>query len=371
MKIKTEKQKLVSILAAAQSITKGRSTLPVLSCVILEASSDKEAKDIVKVLATDGESFLAQRCDSANTDYGSVALPAKKLLDIVRSLDSNDVTISVEESKATIKGGNASFSLMGYDSAEFPPTPFVDTKKSFSVPCHDLSRLIGNTIFSVCKDTSRPVLAGISCNVKGKNVTFASSDGKRLSKDSVTLDSEQVETKSIIPSQIANELLRFLTTGSSATVSIQDNLIQFIIDGGATVFIANLLDLTFPDINNVIPNSFDIKIQINRESLLSILRRAQIVATEKAESVKMLWSKNNLNISANSIAVGDINEDLDIEYKGSTLGICFSPSYFIEALSVLDKKEVTLCFNDENSPMMIEADNFRHILMPMRISQLC
>ena len=362
MKINIKKQPLVSTLSALQFLTKNQTTVPALSCFLVRVDKNNGAD----VVVTDGNSFLVEKVEADIVNDGCFAFPAKKLLDITRSIDSDDISIEVNDDlKATIKGDKSTFSLIVYKGEEFPPIPNV-SGESFNIDGSIVSNLIKSTIFSVCTDNSRPVLSGLSIKVGLNKINIASSDGRRLSINSADIDYDSNNLSAIIPTGTANNFLRLLEGLDNVQLTVQENLIKFDVNYGNTVFISNLLDFIFPNLDNVIPKSFDTKIEVNRAALLSLLKRAEIVAPEKAQSVKMTWKKNSLNIFASTPAVGDFNEDLDIEYNGMPLTIYFSPIYFAEALNVIDAKEVTLCFGDESSPMMIEAGSFKHILMPMR-----
>jgi DNA polymerase III subunit beta len=241
------------------------------------------------------------------------------------------------------------------------------------LPQDKLKSLLRKTSFAISTDESRFVLNGIFVSLKEHKVTLVATDGRRLA-----LAEEDVEVPSasqgecIVPSKAINELNRLLGTKNDVEVKFTENQAAFMLkadNGFSTLIVSKLIDGNYPNYRQVIPGETKERIAIVREELLQALRRAEIMTSDKSNSVKLNFTKNKLEITANTPEVGEARESIAINYKGNDIAIAFNPVYMMDPLRNLDNDEVYLELIDELSPGVIKINGpFLYVLMPMRMS---
>jgi DNA polymerase-3 subunit beta len=204
--------------------------------------------------------------------------------------------------------------------------------------------------------------------LKGDKVTVVATDGRRLAlieRDIAV--SKGAECELILPTKAVAELQRLLGDKGDAKLSVGENQVFF--DLGDTTLVSKLIEGTYPNFRQVIPTEAKERVTLERESLLAALHRASILASEKSQSVKLNFAKNNLTITATTPEVGEAKETLSIVYKGKEVTIAFNPQYMMDPLRNLDADEVFLELTDELSPGVMKVNEpFLYVLMPMRLN---
>jgi len=374
MEISCKREELLKGIQTVQAVVGTKSTLPVLANVLLEAKAKK-----MDMTATDLE--VGIRC-SINVEVsrpGAITLPAKTLSEVVRELPLEEVNIGVDEkSRVKINSGQAIFNLLGLPKEDYPVLPKFKTDGEFSIDRELLSDMIKKTIFSVSQDQTRYVLCGIYfCVEKGK-VRMVSTDGRRLSYISKDIEIEKKkEAKIIIPTKAVNELNRILTQIATreeekkegkVKISIEENQVGFMIDD--TVLISRLIEGHFPNYEQVIPRSSEIKLKINTEELLQATRRVALLTTEKSNSIRYSLKKNKLVISANTEGLGEARDVVGIDYAGGEMEIAYNPQFLISVLRNIGCEEIYLELTNALNPCLIRptsGEDYISIVMPMRI----
>jgi DNA polymerase-3 subunit beta len=217
------------------------------------------------------------------------------------------------------------------------------------------------------------VLNGIFISIKDHKITMVATDGRRLALVDEEVDvPEQSEGEFIVPSKAVNELNRLLQDKGEVEIRFSENQAAFQLKddkGFAVLVITKLIEGNYPNYRQVIPGESKERISLVREEFLHALRRAEIMTSEKANSVKLAFGKNNLAITANSPDVGEARESIAINYKGKEMAIAFNPKYLIDALNALTNDEVFLDLIDELSPGVLKINGpFLYVVMPMRLS---
>jgi DNA polymerase-3 subunit beta len=369
MKLAISKEQMIQGLQAVQNIVSTRTTLPVLSNVLLRAEGKR-----LDLTATDLDVTISSSVEAEVQKPGAVTLPAKKLFGIIKELPTPQIELEVDEKNSCrITAGGSYYKINGLAAEEFPPMPKFAENRKISLPQDKLKSLLRKTSFAISTDESRFVLNGIFLSLKEHKVTLVATDGRRLA-----LAEEEVDIPStsqgecIIPSKAINELNRLLGTKSDVEVKFTDNQAAFNLaaeNGHATLIITKLIDGNYPNYRQVIPGEAKERIAIVREELLQALRRAEIMTSEKSNSVKLNFGKNKLEITANTPEVGEARESIAINYKGNDMAIAFNPTYMMDPLRNLDNDEVYLELIDELSPGVMKINGpFLYVLMPMRMS---
>jgi len=369
MKLSISKEQLIQGLQAVQNIVSTRTTLPVLSNVLLRAEPTR-----LDLTATDLDVTISSSVEAAVDKAGAVTLPAKKLFGIIRELPTPQIELDIDDkNNCRIVAGSSYYKINGLAAEEFPPFPKFAENRKITLPQDKLRSLLRKTSFAISTDESRFVLNGIFVSLKDHKVTLVATDGRRLALAEEEVDippSSQGEC--IIPSKAINELNRLLGTQNDVEIKFTDNQVAFTLQGEkgySTLIISKLIDGNYPNYRQVIPNETKERITLVREELLQALRRAEIMTSEKSNSVKLNFGKNKLEITANTPEVGEAREALAVNYKGNEMAIAFNAAYMMDPLKALDNDEVYLELIDELSPGVLKINGpFLYVLMPMLMS---
>ncbi len=233
--------------------------------------------------------------------------------------------------------------------------------------------MIKKTSFAVSTDESRYVLNGIFISLKEGKMTVVATDGRRLALvDEEVEISEKSSGEFIVPAKAVNELNRLLQRQGDVELKFGENQASFALKddkGFSVLLITKLIEGNYPNYRQVIPGEAKERIALGREELVQALRRAEIMTSEKANSVQLTFGKNILTITANSPEVGEARETIAINYKGKELAIAFNPRYLIDPLTALTEDEVFIELIDELSPGVVKINGpFLYVVMPMRLN---
>src|SRR5580700_9109838 len=369
MNLTISKEQMTSGLQAVQNVVSTRTTLPILSNVLLRAEGDK-----LEFTATDLDVTISSSVEAKVKQPGASTVPVKKLFGIVRELPNFDIDLEVDDkSVCSIHSGASFYKINGLGADEFPPLPKFKDDKKVSLPQEKLKSMLRKTSFAVSSDESRYVLNGIFISLKEHKMTMVATDGRRLALVDEEVDiPETSQGEFIIPTKTVNELTRLLGDKGDIEIRFTENQAAFTLKDDknfSVLIISKLVEGNYPNYRQVIPGETKERIALPREELLAATRRAQIMTSDKANSVKIAVSRNNLAITANSPEVGEARESLAINYKGKDMAIAFNPAYLIEPLGALTEDEVFLELIDELSPGVLKINGpFLYVVMPMRLS---
>ena len=305
---------------------------------------------------------------------GASTVPVKKLFGIVRELSNSEIDLEVDDKNmCSIHSGASFYKINGLSADEFPPLPKFKDDKKVVLQQESIKAMLRKTSFGISTDESRYVLNGIFISLKDHKMTMVATDGRRLALVDEEVDvSEKSQGEFIIPAKAVEELNRLLQDKGEIEIRYSDNQASFSLKddkGFSILIISKLIEGNYPNYRQVIPNEVKERIALVREEFLHALKRAEIMTSEKANSVKLAFSKNNLAITANSPEVGEARESLAINYKGKEMAIAFNPKYLIDPLNALTNDEVFIELIDELSPGVLKINGpFLYVVMPMRLS---
>jgi DNA polymerase-3 subunit beta len=328
----------------------------------------------LELTATDLDVSVSCAVEADVRKAGAITVPVKRFFNIVRELPVTEMELETDEKNVCSLSGGASFyRINGIGAEEFPPVPTIAENKKFVLPQEKMRGLLRKTAYAVSTDEARYVLNGLYLIIKEHQVTMVATDGRRL-----VMTEEEVEGiiggpgEFIVPTKTINELTRLLQSNGEIQIKYTQNQVAFTLKdekGFTVLMISKLVDGAYPNYRQVIPAESKERIALGREELLQALRRAEIMTSEKANSVKLSFGKNRLEISANSPDVGEGRESLAINYKGKEIAIAFNPAYLMDPLKALDTDEVFFELSDELSPGVLKVNGpFLYVLMPMRMN---
>jgi DNA polymerase-3 subunit beta len=369
MKLTIGKDQIINGLQAVQNVVSTRTTLPILSNVLLRAEGSR-----LELTATDLDVSIVCAVEANVARPGATTLPVKRFFGIVRELAAPSVELEVDEKQAcVITAGPSYYKINGLAAEEFPPLPRFAERKRVLMPQEKLKSMLRKTSFAISTDETRFVLNGIFFSLRDHKVTMVATDGRRLAlvDEEVDIPAES-DGEFIIPTKAINELNRLLVTNGQVEIRFTDNQAAFALQdekGFAVLIVSKLIEGNYPNYRQVIPTETKERVTLGREELLHALRRAEIMTSEKSNSVKLSFTENNLTITANTPEVGEARESIAVNYKGPNLAIAFNPTYLMDPLKALDNDEVYLELIDELSPGVLKINGpFLYVLMPMRMS---
>lgn len=376
MKITINNESLLSALSAVQNVISSRTTLPILSNVLMEAFENK-----LKLTATDLDVTVSCEVEAKVEVAGSITLPSKRFLGIVRELETPEIDLNVEDTICAIHAGASYFKIHGLPFDDFPPMPKLENEKEISITQSQLKSLLRKTSFAMSLDEVRYVLCGILFKLEEQRITAVATDGRRLAKvEEQSETGASAESEFIVPNKAVVELARLLEEEGRVDLKWTETQASFSLvsthpeseDSGLPMkkfLMTKLVDGSFPNYAQVIPSECKERITLIREEFLHALRRAEIMTSDKANSVKLQISKNTMQITSNTPEVGEARETLAIKHDGGEITIAFNPQYVMDPLKVLEEDEVVLELIDDLSPGVLKTNSpFLYVIMPMRMS---
>jgi DNA polymerase-3 subunit beta len=367
MQFEISREALIKPLQLVTGVVERRQTLPVLSNVLLALADGR-----LSLTGTDLEVELIGRVGvEGGKDDGEITVPARKLMDICKSLpEGSTIKFSTEEGKAVIKVGRSRFSLATLPATDFPSVE--ESKGSFEISVNRvaLRSMLDNTGFAMAQQDVRYYLNGLLLEVTPDYLRAVATDGHRLA-----LHTERVQVgvaskhQVIIPRKGVQELARLLTEGEeNVRLVIGSNHIRASTEN--YTFTSKLVDGKFPDYDRVLPKGGDKVMVGNRNSLKQALGRAAILSNEKFRGIRLMLANDELKILANNPEQEEAEDVVGVEYQAAALEIGFNVSYLIDVLNVLATETVQFTLTDTNSSVLIQAapgSAALYVVMPMRL----
>jgi DNA polymerase-3 subunit beta len=324
--------------------------------------------------ATDLDVTIACSVEAKVKKSGASTVPVKKLFGIVRELSNSEIDVEVDDKHScTIRSGASFYKINGLSADEFPPMPKFKEEKKVVLPQETVKAMMKKTSFAISTDESRYVLNGVFISLKDHKMTMVATDGRRLALVDEEVDvSEKSQGEFIVPAKAVNELNRLLQDKGEIEIRYAENQASFTVKdekGSSILIVTKLIEGNYPNYRQVIPSEVKERVPLVREEFLHALRRAEIMTSDKSNSVKLTFGKNNLAITANSPEVGEARESIAVNYKGKEMAIAFNPKYLIDPLNALSNDEVFMELIDELSPGVLKINGpFLYVVMPMRLS---
>ena len=364
MKFKIARDAFLDSLQQVQHVVSTRTTLPILSNVLIEAADGK-----LRLTTTDLDVGVSGTVEADIKKEGAATLPVKRLVSIIRELPAAEVEVSIDgKDVASITCGPSFFKIIGLPNGEFPPLPDFKDAKEYKISQEMLRESLRRTAYAISSDETRYVLNGIFTAFKEGKLTFVATDGRRLAMVDNELEfPASHETDIIIPTKAVQELQRLLGSEGESLVRLSDSQISF--EVGSSLIVSKLIEGNYPNYRQVIPGETRERLTIGREALLETVRRVSLLSSEKSNSVKIVLSEGNMDVTANSPDIGEAKESMPVNYSGVEMAIAFNPEFLMAPLRNLTDDEVQLDLIDEMSPGVLRAAGaFLYVLMPMRVT---
>ena len=373
MRLSCLQENLSSGLGVVGRAVATRSPLPITQNVLIETDQSR-----LKLAATNTEIAITTWIGSQIEDEGSITVPARLFTELVNSLPAERIDIeSISAGTGiSVKCSRVDSNVNGIDAEEFPPIPSIDDGIVGKIEPGVLLDAISRVAFAAATEDSRPVLTGIKVEIEGDNFTFAAADGFRLAVYKGKLAEPLSEdTEFIIPARSLQEISR-LVSGSRELVefTVTSNKSAALFRLADTEIVTQLLQGTFPNYSQLIPESHDNRATMNRGDLSSAARSASIFARDGSGIVRIMVDASpdggpgKLSISSRAEEVGDHQGDVDANVEGDDAKIAFNSKYLLDVLEVMSESEVALETTTPSSPGVlrpVDNDNYVHVIMPM------
>ena len=344
---------------------------------ILENFLFELEKGALTVTASDLQTSMITELQVESKEKGSIAVPARILLDTLKNLPEQPVTFSIDESTYSIEiiSDNGRYKLSGENATDFPKVPSVSNDFTAEISTEVLARAINITIFATSNDELRPAMTGVYVNLGEKNSTFVATDGHRLVRYRRADVKSENGSSIIIPRKALNLLKATLPT-ENTEVSLNFNMSNAYFKFGNIKMICRLIDERFPDYDNVIPTQNNIQMSIERTDLLGALKRISIYANKTTHQVRLKITGSELQISAEDLDFSnEANERLSCEHDGEDIEIGFNAKFLIEMLTNMDSDKIKLTMSAPNKAGVIlpaekdQSEDILMLVMPVMLNQ--
>lgn len=365
MKFSITREALQSGLGAVASAIPTRTTLPVLSNILMRAGDGS-----VQLSGTDLDISVSLSVPADVSEPGAVTVPAKKLVEIARVLEDAPVHFSTDGSQVSLECGKSRFKLYGLAEDEFPAFPEVDFGNAWRMKAGDVQEMIERTSFAVSSEESRPILNGVLWQLDGERTVMVATNGHRLARVRRALDGAgPAETDLIIPPKALHQVNRLYAAGDELEIAKSDNHLAF--RSADRLVFTRLIEGPYPNYDQVIPKDNDKEAVANRAALEAAIKRMAVVASDQTHRVRLSFGPGALRFRVQTPDLGEAEDELALDYDGEELEIGFNAAYLLEILRYMPDEDVRMTFKAPEraatfAPASGEPD-YLCLVMPLRL----
>jgi len=365
VKVTCSKDELTRALSVVGRAVSTRASVQVLGGILLRAAGGE-----LEIAATDMELSLRLTAECQVEGDGAVVAPGRLLVDLARLLPDGEVVLEHRPEQGTLEvtSGTASYKLNTYSAEDFPKLPDVENAQTFTVDRAAFLETVSRVARSASRDESRPVLTGILVRFEGGKLVMAATDSYRLSvKETELSGGEGADLEAIVPARALTELTRIAQDADELRIGVQENHVVF--GAGEVWLTTRRIDGQFPNYKQLLPETFEHEVKMDREEFLEVVRRASVMA-QRNSPLRLRFAEGELTVSAQTQDVGEAKESLPAQFSGEPLEIGFNPEFLRDGLESVDSEEIALRLISPLRPGLIhsEADNFSYLIMPIRLA---
>jgi DNA polymerase III subunit beta len=365
MKISIARSELLEALSTVSKGMSARSTLPILSGVLISAGEGE-----ISLQATDLEISIRHTAPALIEQEGQIVVPGKLLMDIVRSLPEAAVTIETEGETAHIRCQHSSFTVKTLKPSDFPKFPEVEVNKSLSLTSSTLVSMVRQVSKAVSRDETRAILTGILLIIEGPSIKMVATDSYRLAvKETILEETAGEDIEVVIPGKALEEVTRLGSEAEKVVLGISDN--QIVFEFGNTVFVTRRIEGTFPNYKQLIPKESETTAVVSGEELTAAVKRVSLMALHNTPlKLSVNVEDQTLSLSATTQDVGDASEDLMVKTEGKDVEIAFNHAFLMDGLNSVGTDSVRLEVQSALKPGLlksVEEEGFLYLLMPVRL----
>jgi DNA polymerase III subunit beta len=363
MKVVASREELAQKLAIVGRAVSTRASVQILSGVLVRAEAGH-----LHLAATDMELSLRSSIEAQIDGEGAVVVPGRLLVDLVRLLPENQVTIEyrAEENVLHVTSGSSTSTLHTYAAEDFPRLPDLESVGTFRVERESLLDTVTRVARSASRDESRPVLTGILVRFEAGKLVMAATDSYRLSVKETELAGEAPELEAIIPARALGELARIALSGDTIELGVHDNQVVFAADD--VWLTTRRIDGQFPNYKQLLPETFEHELTLPRNELLDVVRRVGVMV-QRTSPIQLRFAEGELTVFARTQDVGEAKESLPVQFAGDPLEIGFNAEFLREGIESIGEDEIKLRLISPLRPAVIEGgpDDPTYLIMPIRL----
>jgi DNA polymerase-3 subunit beta len=367
MKVSVPREQLHSRLQIASRAVSTRTAMPSLGGILLEA-----AGSTLVIRATDVELSLTLATEATVESEGTVLLPGRLLVDVVRSLPEGEVKLALrpEQRDVEISASGSTFHLRTLAADEFPRLPEFEGE-AVRIPAPALAETVDRVARAASRDEVRPILTGVLVTASGKTLTMVATDSYRLSVKHTELEQPIAsELEANVPARAMRELSRLVIQEGAEDVEIAMQRNQIVFRAAGVTLASRLIEGQFPSYRQLLPESFDHEVRLPRDELLEVTRRVSQLA-QRTAPLRFSFTDGELTVIAETPDVGDAREGMPAPYSGEPLEIAFNPQFLIEGIESIDSDEVALQLTSPLRPGLLRPlgrEDFSYLVMPIRLN---
>jgi DNA polymerase III subunit beta len=363
MKAVCQRDDLAQKLGVVARAVSTRANVQILSGVLLRAEAGR-----LNLAATDMELSLRSSLEAQVEGEGATVAPGRLLVDLVRLLPENEVTIEhkAEENVLHVTCGPSSATLNTYAAEDFPRLPDLDAVGTFTVGRDSLLDTVSRVARSASRDESRPVLTGILVRFEAGKLVMAATDSYRLSVKETPLEGEAPDLEAIIPARALGELARIAQGGNTIELGVHEN--QVVFATGDAWLTTRRIDGQFPNYKQLLPEGFEHEVALPRGEILDVVRRVGVMV-QRTSPIQLRFAEGELTVFARTQDVGEAKESLPVQFAGNPLEIGFNADFLREGIESIAADEIQLRLISPLRPAVIQGgeDDPTYLIMPIRL----
>jgi DNA polymerase-3 subunit beta len=339
MKLTITREQLQEGLVDVAASVPAKTTLPILSNILLEAT-----KDGIRISGTDLDIAVSTTVSASVDQEGAITLPARKLVEIVRELPSAAIRLTASgEQRVTIECGRSKFRLLGLPREEFPAFPTVKFDTGWHTSSKDLQKLISHVAFAASTEESRPILNGVLWELRPERMRMVATNGHRLARmDVPTTSGSSSQADLIVPPKALEQIRRLFGSEEEVEIARSENHLGF--RSSTTQVFTRLIEGPYPNYEQVIPRENDKAATADKAAFSAALRRMSIVASDQTHRIRMAFANGSCKLSVQTPDLGEAQEEITVSYEGDPLEIGFNAAYLLEILKYIPTDEVRMTF---------------------------
>jgi DNA polymerase-3 subunit beta len=367
MKVTITRENFQKGLSAVAATIPTRTTLPVLSNILVET-----VEDGLRVRGTDLDISVSVQTPAEVERQGAVTVPAKKIAEIARELPDAPVELQSDGGRVALACGKAKFRLNSLPSDEYPSFPDVPFKEGWRLQSGELQRLSGHTSFAVSSEETRPVLNGVLWQLRGAEMCMVATNGHRLAKMAVKLDTAPSGDEDlIVPPKALQQIERLFDAKDELQIARSESHLGFRTE--RTEVYTRLIEGPYPNYEQVLPKDNDKECTADRNELAAALRRVAIIASDQTHRVRLSFAPERMALAVQTPDLGEAEDELPLAYTGPEVEIGFNANYLLEVLRYIESDEVKVTFSAPERPATFEpvgADqDYVCLVMPLRLME--
>jgi DNA polymerase-3 subunit beta len=368
LKLSVSRETFLTQLAVAARGASTRSAIQTLAGVLIRLEDGS-----AEMQATDADLGIRASFEAEIDSEGSVVVPGRLLLDVARSLPDSKLSLEYRPSQQDVEviSGSARFHIRTLPLEDFPKLPQADPARALAVPAQAFIETIGRVARSASRDETRPHLTGVLVTAEGSDLRMVATDSYRLCVKETSLESPlSGSLEANVPARTLQELSRVASAGGAEQIAVTALENQVVFSVGDVVLSSRLVEGRFPNYQQLLPESYEHELRVDRGELLEVVRRISLLAQKNAP-LRLSFEEGALEVSAQTPDVGEARETLPVPFKGEPLEIGFNPEFFRDGLESAETEELVLKLISPLRPGLIESGDeggFLYLVMPIRLN---